>query len=121
MKPNITPRFTLWLATLAIAVLAACAQLGIAPADTFAKKLAAGYTSTTAVAQTATSLLIAGTITPAEAQRARDGNAKAITALDAAGLLAKTDLATAETRLQATILLLTELQAQLAAKQGAKK
>lgn len=118
---NLTSRFTRWVAALAMAALCACGTLGIPVADTFAKNLAAGYTSTTAVAQTATSLLTAGTITPADAQRARDGNAKAITALDAAGLLAKTDLATAESRLAATILLLTELQAQLAAKQGAKK
>lgn len=118
MMPN---KINLWLATLLMATLCACAQMGIAPADTFSKKLAAGYTTSTAVAQAAASMLIAGSITPANAQRVHDTNNQAIIALDAAGLLAKTDLASAEARLAATILVLTELQAQLAAKQGAKK
>jgi hypothetical protein len=108
-----------WLAILvAFALLSACASLGVPPADTFAKRLAAGYVTVQTVAEGAAKLHAAGRITSDEARRVHAGLGDAVVGLDAAGALGSTDLAAAQTRLQASIQVLTALQAFLATKQG---
>lgn len=120
MMPN---KINLWLATLLMATLCACAQMGIAPADTFAKKEAVWYATSKTVAQMADTLLIDGSISPKEAQSIHDALDTAIEGLDAAKLLAKTDMLKAENRLRGAIIVLTELQSRIATRQiatGAK-
>jgi hypothetical protein len=107
-----------WLAILAFALLSACASLGVPPADTFAKRIAAGYVTVNTVADGTAKLLSARRITLDEARKVHAGLDEALAGLDAARTLADTDLATAETRLLATIQVLTALQAYLATKQG---
>lgn len=105
---------------LAVACLTACASLGVPPADTFAKKLAAGYATVQTVAESGRTLWAAGKLTGPQAQHVHDVNAEALAALDAAGTMAKTDLSAADTRLTTTITVLAGLQAFLATQQGVK-
>jgi len=106
-------RFLLLLAMLCVT---ACQSLGVPPVDTFNKRLAAGYIAVQTIAETTTTLLQAGKITVADAQRVRSTNTTALQGLDAANLLAHTDAAGAATRLDATIAVLSGLQAFLATK-----
>jgi hypothetical protein len=108
-----------WLAILAFAILSACSSLGVPPADTVAKRLAAGYVMVNTVADGASKLLATGRITPDEARRVHGGLQEAVAGLDAAGAIGATDPAAAQNRLQASITILTTLQAYLASKQGA--
>lgn len=107
-----------WLAILAFALLSACASLGVPPADTFAKRLAAGYVTVNTVSDSTAKLLAARRITLPEARKVHAGLDDALAGLDAARTLSNTDLGAAETRLQATVHVLTALQALLATKQG---
>ena len=107
-----------WLAIFAFALLSACASLGVPPADTFAKRIAAGYVTVQTVSEGASKLLATGRITPDEARKVHAGLDDAIDGLDAARTLANTDISAAQTRLQSTITILTTLQAYLASKQG---
>lgn len=102
-----------------LTLLTACAQLGIAPADTFNKKLAAGYVTVQTVAEGTTSLLKAQKISKGDAQNVAATNVTALTALDTAADMSKTNIGAADTKLTATIGILTALQAYLATK-GAK-
>jgi len=98
------------------AALTSCAQLGIAPAETFAQKLAVGYSSVTAVRQSATTLLTAKKITADDAQnvQAQADNARA--GLDIARTVSKTDPKAADAKLTSIRTLLTALSAYLATK-----
>jgi hypothetical protein len=107
-----------WLAIFAFAMLSACASLGVPPADTFAKRLAAGYVTVQTVADSAAKLHAAGRITSDEARHVRSGLQETLAGLDAARAVGATDPAAAQTRLQASIQMLTALQAYLSTKQG---
>ena len=102
------------LILLAIACLTACQSLGVPPADTFNKKLAAGYATVQTVADSTRSLFAAGKIAPADAQRVQKANTEALAGLDAASALARTDMTQADTRLTVAITVLSGLQAFLA-------
>lgn len=69
---------------LVILLLAGCAQLGLAPADTFEKKLAYAYGTYTAVQQSAASALTAKEITKEDAQQILTLGDQARALLDAA-------------------------------------
>jgi len=105
-----------FLLTVALCLLAACAQVGIPTPQTFNERLAVGYAAVTTIRDTATTLVTASKITPAEAQNVQDQADRGRTALDIARATAKTDLSSADTRLTATLQLLTALQSYLAAK-----
>lgn len=107
-------RFVRFLMLAAVALLTACAQLGVPPADTFQKRLAAGYTTVATVADSARTLLVTGRITPADAQRVEKTNTEALAGLDAAAQLAQTSPGQADTRLTVAITVLSGLQAFLA-------
>lgn len=111
-------RVSYFLVLLAATVLVACAGFDPSPADTFNKKLAAGYTTVAAVAETATTLVKAGKLSSDDARKVHAALVQVVAALDAAEQLAATDLAAAGSRLEISIALLTNLQAYLAAHKG---
>ena len=96
--------------------LSACAQLGIAPADTFNKKVAAGYSTVAAVADTANALAAQGKLSKADAEKVHATIDGSIAGLAAAEGIAKTDPAAADNRLTAIIAALQAAQAILASK-----
>jgi len=112
--------FVRFLLGLAVVCLTACASLGVPPADTFNKKLAAGYATVQTVAESASTLWKAGKLTGPQAQHVHDVNAEALAALDVASSMSKTDMTGANNRLTATITVLAGLQAFLATQQGLK-
>lgn len=97
-------------------LLAACASVGLPTPQTFNERLAVGYATVTIVRDTATTLVTASKISPLEAQNVQNQADHARDALDLARVTAKTDPASADTRLTATLQLLTALQSYLAAK-----
>lgn len=94
--------FAALFAIAALTLFAACAQLGIAPADTFNKKAAVAISTVTEVRETAAAALQAGKITP---DQARDVQAKADAARDgvqaARQVAAQGDYGSAQTRIDA--------------------
>lgn len=107
------------LATLywALAVLTACAALGLPTAETFNQKLAVGYGTVTAVRNTAATLVTAGKLTPDDAQNVQTQVDTARSALDLARTAYKAgDVAGAATKLDTTATVLRALQAYLASK-----
>lgn len=105
-----------FLMLIAVCLLAACAEVGIQAPKTFNERLAVGYAAVTTVRDTATTLVTAGKISAAEAQDVQTKADHGRAALDIARATAKTDLTSAETRLTATLQLLTALQSYLASK-----
>lgn len=106
-------RFVLSLGLLLCLGLSACQQLGVAPADTFNKKLLSGYTTVQAVADSAKVLQVAGKLSQADRDKVVATNMAAIQALDLAATVHKTDPAAGDAKLQATLLSLQALQAYL--------
>ena len=102
-------------------LLQACATLGTPPVDTFNKKVAAAYTTIQAVAETATTLQRAQKLSPADVSKIHHSLHESLDGVAAAESLAKTDLGGAQTRLTATIQVLTVLQAFVADKQESAK
>jgi hypothetical protein len=84
--------------------------------QTFNERLAAGYKTVETVADTAITLRTAGKITQADARNVAATNDTALAALDVTKGLSKTDLTAADAKLAATLAILTQLQAYLAAK-----
>lgn len=113
---------------LCFALLSACAQVGIVP-DTFNKKLAIGYATVQTVAESAAFAYAAGKLSDADKNNVVTTSKAAITGLDLAqtiyaGVCPKTApqpcaAPAADAKLQATLAILTALQAYLAT-QGAK-
>lgn len=98
-------------------MLAACAQMGLAPADSFDQKLAYGYSTVAAVRTSAAQALTAGTITKADAVKALDTTDTARAALDAAGAASGAgDTSTAVGKLALASALLTQIQHYLVSK-----
>ena len=96
--------------------LSACAQLGIAPADTFNKKVAAAYETVAAVDDTAIALVKAGKLSKAEAQTVKTSTDGAIAGIAAASTM--TDPTAAQNRLAVVTASLVALQTFLATHQG---
>lgn len=97
--------------------LTACAQLGLPTATTFNEKLAAGYSSVTAVRSSATTLLVAKKISSDDAQNIQTQADTARAGLDVARTISKTDQTAANARLTAIRTVLTALSTYLASRQ----
>lgn len=106
-------RLARWLCTILLLLASGCAALGVSPADTFNKKLAAAYSTHAAVTESALVLYKADKLSKLDAGKIAEQTSIALSALDAAAVLSKTDITTAESRLVATIAILTALQAHL--------
>lgn len=113
-------RLSLFLATCALALLTACAALGVESPTTFNQKLAVSVATVTEVRNTAATLLVAGKITAADAQNIQAQADVAREGLNVARSLAGTDVTAAGTRLEVTTAALRALQTYLIAKQGVK-
>lgn len=101
-------------------MLAACTQVGLAPADGFEQKLAYGYSTVAAVRTSAAQALTAGTIDIVDAKKTLAVTDEARAGLDAAGAAnGHGDTSTAIGKLATATALLTQLQQYLIAK-GAK-
>lgn len=109
---------TLTLAFLAVA-LAACAQLGLAPADTFNKRVAVAVTTVQTVSDAATASLQAGKLSLSDAKNVATTSRQALQAIDVATTLHATNAQAGEDKLAATLAILTALQSYLAT-QGVK-
>lgn len=105
---------------LIFALMAGCASLGLPTPTTFNERLAAAYGTVTAVRTEGDSLLAAGRITPDDAQSIQNQANSARSALDVAGVAFRTDPAAANTKLTATITVLTALQSYLATRRATK-
>lgn len=103
-----------WQIYTAALLLAACAQLGLPAPETFNERLAAGYGAVTQVRSTATTLLEAKRISSEDAQNVLTTTDAARQGLDVARSLSKTDLASAEGKVNAVRATLTALSAYLA-------
>lgn len=125
---------TKYLFPFLFAILGACAQLGMSPADTFGKKVAAGYTVVRSIAEASSSSLAASALKKEDAANVvvtlRAAMSGLLVAqqlhLDACPLRPKLETPepscqapAADAKLAATTAILTTLQAYLAA-QGVK-
>jgi hypothetical protein len=108
--------FRTWMLLAAAMCLAACAQLGIPAADTFNKKLAAGYVAVGAVAEAANNAVVSGALSKSDAKNVLASAEAAVQGLDLASTMSKTDMAGASTRLDLTIAAITALQTYLISK-----
>ncbi len=108
----------LFAALCTVLVIGGCASAGLV-VDTPEKKLAAGYTTVTVIAETTTSLLQASKISKADALNVKAGNDAALAGLDVASGMLKSNPTAATTKLDQIIGILTATQTYLALK-GAK-
>lgn len=99
-----------------LTLLVGCSQLGIPKPQTFNQRLAVGYTTVTAVRQTAITLLQADKITANDASNVQEQADNARAGLDLARSIHATNPQAAETRLDAVIVGLNALQAYLQAR-----
>jgi hypothetical protein len=113
-------RLTLFLAACALALLTACAAIGVEPPKTFNERLAVAVSTVTAARDATTTLLVAGKISAADARNLQAQADVAREGLDVARALAGTDPGGAMTRLEMTQAALRALNAYLLTKQGAK-
>ncbi len=98
-------------------LLTACAQVGLAPAESFDQKLAYGYSTVAAVRTSAADALKSGTITVSDAKQALVITDTARTALDAASEAnGHGDTTTAIGKLAMATAMLTQLQQYLQSK-----
>lgn len=103
---------------VALLLLTACAQLGLAPASSFEERLAYAVSQNAAVRQTAAVSLENGEIALEDAQNVLKLTDQVRTALDAARVAAGAgDPSTAEGRLQLATSILVNLQAYLRSRQ----
>lgn len=112
-------RIVLFLASLVLATLTACAAIGIAPTDTFNKRTAAAYATVQTIADAATAGLKAGKLSTADATNVVTTGRTALAAIGVAENLHATNPQGGEDKLAATLAILTALQTYLAT-QGAK-
>jgi len=98
---------------LLLVALSACATLGVPPADTFNKKLAAGYTMTTGARDATATLLSSGKLSASDAQNVQDQLNNARTGLDVARQVYATNPTAGDAKLDAVVTGLTALQAYL--------
>lgn len=105
-----------WPLLVALALLTACAQLGVPTAKNFGERLAVGYIAVAGVRDGATTLLQARKITADDAQNIQKQADTARAGLDIARNLRATNPGAAEDRLSMTITALTALQTYLQAR-----
>lgn len=105
------------LCYLLLLLAAGCASLGIPTPTSFNERLAAGYTTATAIVEGTRIVLAARKITPDDAQNILKQTDNLVSALDLVRVMNKTDPVAANTKLGATITALTALQAYLASKE----
>lgn len=103
---------------LMVFLLAACAQLGLQPVDTFNKKMVAAYATIQTVADTASSAYQADKLSDQDRANVVTTLRTATASLKAAGSMHDADPAGADTKLAATLAILTALQTYLASHQG---
>lgn len=108
---------TTWLMFACALMFAACAQLGVPAADTFNKRLLAGYQTVETVASTASTLRTAGKLSDADRDNVVATSRTAIAGLDLAKQTHATNPQAGNDKLTATITVLTALQAYLATKE----
>lgn len=106
-------------ALMLLALLTACAQMGMRSPETFNQRIAAGYTTVQAVNEGALVALNAGKLSKADAGNIVTSSRAALDGLTVARTLHASDPMAAENRLAATLAILQSLQAYLAT-QGAK-
>ena len=121
--------FRALVATLVTAVIGACTAVGMAPADTFNKKVASAYALVNTVADSATAAYTAGKLSDADRTNVISTSSAAIAAIGVARRVraeecpptapATCTSAKADDKLTATLTVLTALQSYLAT-QGAK-
>lgn len=100
----------LWLAT-------GCTQLGLPTPQTFNEKLAVGYSTVTAIRNTATTLLVAKKLSVEDAQNVQTQSDNLRSGLDIANKVHALDAAAGNDKLAAVQTALVALQAYLASKQ----
>lgn len=105
--------FLLYVAVL----LAGCTALGLPKAQTFEEKLTAGYATATAANQSVTALLKAKKIGSEDAEHVVAQVKNAVTGLDVARTMRKSDPKAADSKLTTVRAALTALQSYLAAKE----
>jgi hypothetical protein len=94
-------------------ILASCATLGLPQADTFNKRLAAGYTTVTGVRNTADTLLTSNKITADDAQNVQAQADNGRTGLDLARQIHATNPPAGDAKLDAVVTGLSALEAYL--------
>lgn len=104
------------LATFAVTLLMACAQLGLLTPETMNEKIATVQSSVTQVRMTATQLLQTKRISTADAENALKVSDAAAEGIIVARQLATQDTAAAQYRLTAIVTTLTAIQTYLATK-----
>lgn len=98
-------------------LLAACAQLGVPAADTFNKRLLAGYQTVETIASTAGTLRTAGKLSDSDRDNVVATSRTAIAGLDVAKQVYATNPQAGDDKLTATITVLSALSAYLATKE----
>lgn len=114
MKPRYTYHVT---CIFLLALLAACAQVGLPTPETLNQKIAIGYGTVSQVRTTALQLLQAGKIKADDAQNIQNSADQGRQALDIARTLSATDASAATNKLQMATTILTAAQAYLATRQ----
>lgn len=109
-------RLSQYMLAILLSLASACAQLGLPTAQTFNEKLAAGYSSVTAVRDTATTLLVAKKISPDDAQNVQNQADNARAGLDIARSAHAVNATAADAKLTQVMAALTALQSYLAKK-----
>lgn len=103
---------------LIVFLLAACAQLGIADADTCKKKVAAAGATVQTIYETSNAAYQADKLSETDMDNVINVLNASLTSLRAALPMCGTDPAGAQTKLSATLQILTALNAYLVAHQG---
>jgi ABC-type Fe3+-hydroxamate transport system substrate-binding protein len=106
-------QFSPVFALLLLALVTACASMGIPTPETFNERAAAATVTVTGVRSATLDLLKTGRINAADAQNAQDQADIARKGIDVARSIYKTDPAGADARLTATITALQALQTYL--------
>lgn len=106
---------------LALALLTACAQLGVTSPQTFQDRLVIGYSTITEVTTAANTLLLADSLRASDGQNIANQASVLKAGLDVAREIAKTDPTQAENRLTAIRTALVGLQTYLASREGEQK
>lgn len=112
-------RLQIWFAVYLLAMLTACAQLGVPPVETFNEKLAAAYSLNTQVRQTTADLLIAKKLSSADGQHVLEQTDSIRKGLDVVKELVKLrDVAAAEDKLASVRTILAAVHIYVTARKG---
>ncbi len=106
------------LCYLFLLLASGCASLGIPTPQTFNERVAAAYTTSTAVVETMRTLYAAGKITPEDANNVLKQTDTVIVGLDVARAYSATNPIAANDKLTATLTILQAAQSYLNARKG---